>query len=814
MTSVSSTPATVLDIAAPPMGEDSDRLLLGKVQLLIRHSPVGIGAALLVALLEAAMLWGIADRDLLVLWISGIVVATVVRLALVTAYWYSPPAEDRARQWAWWICLGNLTSGLIWGCSILMFDPNWPLPQQLVLILALVGLTAGAISAYAVVYPAFLSIHLPALLPAVAWLLFQAGSAYQMLGVILLIYTAGLVVIGHTHYRAIQRSLQLALDKEQLARKLTATNSSLKSEVRQKQQAMDELSQEKERAQVTLHSIGDGVITTNQRDQVLYMNTVAEQLTGWTTDEAQGRPLALVFQLDQDGVDGDMPEERRSHSSGGLRNVLGSRILCRRDDVRFYVKISRSPIRGSDGNAYGSVIVFHDVTEQQEMAERLSYQASHDVLTGLINRREFENFVEYALHSARKNDIRHCVCYADLDQFKIVNDTCGHVAGDELLRRLASGLPSLLRETDVFARLGGDEFGVLLEDCSLEDATEFCERLRKYVKEHRFMWDGKVFEIGVSIGVIEITSGCESVASILSAADIACYAAKDMGRNQVHVYQRADSESGRRHSEIELVSEITRAIEEDRLTLFFQDIVAINDEEGFQLHGEVLVRMYDEHGELMQPGLFLPAAERYNLMQAIDLWVIRNTFSWWSKQCADCGREQPGLISINLSGSSIGSESFQDKVVALAEEYHVVAGTICFEITETAAISNFESATRFIKRLRATGVRFALDDFGSGLSSFAYLKNLPVDYLKIDGSFVRDIADDPVDREMVRAIHQLGRVMGIETIAEFVEDERILQHLVQIGVDYAQGYGVARPRPISEVRVPSGRQVVEEVADL
>lgn len=814
MASVGNNTSTVLDVVAPVENSDSGRLLLAKVQLLVWHSPVGIAAALLVALLEAGMLWGVADPDLLSLWIGGIVAATLLRLTVVVAYWYCRPTQDQARLWAWRICLGNFISGLLWGSSILMFDPSWPMPQQVVLVVALAGLTAGAISAYAVVYPAFLAVHLPAMLPAVAWFVTHPDPVYQSLGTILLIYTVGLVVIAHTHYRSIQRSLQLAMDNEQLVGQLTEINRSLESEVYQKQCAMEELGKEKECAQVTLHSIGDGVITTDQSDQVLYMNAVAEQLTGWTTDKAQGRPVAEVFQIAKCEADGHVPEERRTHGGSGLHNVLGSQILCRRDGVRFYVKISRSPIRGPDDRAYGSVIVFHDVTEQQEMAERLSYQASHDVLTGLVNRREFEHFVEFALQSAKKNGTTHCVCYADLDQFKIVNDTCGHVAGDELLRRLAAALPALLRETDIFARLGGDEFGILLEDCSLEDATELCERLRKYVKEHRFMWDGRVFEIGVSIGILEITDCSESVASILSAADIACYAAKDMGRNQVHVYQRADSESGRRHSEIELVSEITRAIEENRLALFFQDIVAVNDQGDSQLHGEVLVRMYDEQGQLVQPGLFLPAAERYNLMESIDLWVIRNTFAWWSQQLSGCSAERPGLVSINLSGSSLGSETFQDKVAALAEEYRIVAGTICFEITETAAISNFESATRFIKRLRATGVRFALDDFGSGLSSFAYLKHLPVDYLKIDGSFVRDIADDAVDREMVRAIHQLGRVMGIETIAEFVENERIMKHLVEIGVDYAQGYGVARPRPISEVSVSPACTVVKEVVDL
>ena len=797
-----SIPTALWVLINPTGGTDTDqRLLAGQTRLLFGHSPAGIGAALLVALLQTAVLWDIADRYRLLLWISSVVAATLLRLGLVVAYRYSQPDQSQVGVWVWRICLGNLLSGLIWGSSILLFEFSWPPQHQLFLLLALTSVTAGAISAYAVVYPAFLAIHLPALIPAIWWFMQQPDSVHSLLGVVMLIYMIGLTVIGHTHYRAARRSLELGLENQQLVGELTNTNRQLEREVEKNQYAMEALRDEKERAQVTLHSIGDGVITTDQNDGILYLNTVAEQLTGWSLREATGRKVGDVFRLAECKEREQPARDRRVHGGHGLHDVIGNEQLIRRDGMRFYISSCRSPIRSENGSALGSVIVFHDVTEQMKTAERLSYQACHDELTGLINRREFERFLELALNTAKKNHTRHCLCYIDLDQFKVVNDTCGHVAGDELLRRLAGSLPSLLREFDVFARLGGDEFGLLLEDCSAESAFELAERIRVYVKEHRFMWNGKVFEIGASIGLVEISETSDSVASLLSAADIACYAAKDMGRNQVHIYQGSDSESGRRHSEIQLVSEIAHAIQTEKLILYFQDIIPVCGNREYTPHGEVLVRMLDDQGELVSPALFLPAAERYDLMPSVDLWVIRNTFAWWAARSPDCDAQSSGLISINLSGKSLGSESFQEQVLSLISEFRIVPGTICFEITETAAISNFELATRFIDRLRSHRMKIALDDFGSGLSSFAYLKNLSVDYLKVDGSFVRDITDDPIDREMVKSIHQLARVMGIQTIAEFSENDRIFSHLQDIGIDYAQGYGLTKPRPLTEVGV-------------
>lgn len=434
-----------------------------------------------------------------------------------------------------------------------------------------------------------------------------------------------------------------------------------------------------------------------------------------------------------------------------------------------------------------------------EATAKLAYQASHDMLTGLANRREFEGRLERALQSAKQHDRVHALCYMDLDQFKVVNDTCGHGAGDELLRRLTVLLQHCVRDRDTLARLGGDEFGVLLENCPVSKAHEVAELMLQTVQDFRFVWKDKTFVIGVSIGLVSISQESESVASILSCADASCYAAKDKGRNRIHVYRMEDAELLRRHGEMEWVSRITKALEEDHLRLYFQRIVPLNARQDGGMHFEILVRMANGDNEPILPMAFIPAAERYMLMPAIDRWVVKNTF----QLCHDaCESHRPGGFStctINLSGASLCDEHFLKFVQEQFAAYNVPPDAICFEITETAVISNLSDAINFINQLKRMGCSFSLDDFGSGLSSFTYLKNLPVDYLKIDGAFVKDMAHDPIDFAMVEAINKIGQVMGLQTIAEFVESEAILQRLREIGVDYVQGYWIEPPRPITEI---------------
>jgi diguanylate cyclase (GGDEF)-like protein/PAS domain S-box-containing protein len=521
-------------------------------------------------------------------------------------------------------------------------------------------------------------------------------------------------------------------------------------------------------------------------------------LTGWRAEEAQGQPVHTVFRIireeDREPVPDLVARCIKENQPIGLGNHT---ILISRNGREYAIQDSAAPIRGPDGKLFGVVVVFSDVTEIRRLAEQMVYQANHDSLTGLVNRQEFERRLSRTLETARTDTVEHTLCYLDLDQFKVINDTCGHVAGDELLRQLASVLHDKVRKRDTLARLGGDEFGVLMEHCDLDEGRRAANALRDAVESFRFRWEDKNFRIGVSIGIASVTEATESVARVLSQADSACYAAKDRGRNRIQVYSVEDTEFVRRSGEMEWVRQINQALEENRFRLFCQPIAAIEpgrDEKG---HYEILLRMVNEEGTLVLPAEFFPAAERYHLASKIDQWVIATTFEWL--------RHHPNLLdhlllcSINQSGHSLGDAAFLEYVNREFEKNGIPGSKICFEITETAAIANFASASRLITDLKKRGCQFALDDFGSGLCSFAYLRALPVDFLKIDGAFVKNIVGDPLDFAMVKSINDMGHVLGKQTIAEFVENRAILDKLREIGVDYAQGYGISSPRPLDDL---------------
>jgi diguanylate cyclase (GGDEF)-like protein/PAS domain S-box-containing protein len=563
-------------------------------------------------------------------------------------------------------------------------------------------------------------------------------------------------------------------------------------DITDRKQAEAALLHEKALAEVTLGSIGDGIVRTDADGRVEYLNPVAERLTGWSAADAHGHALDEVCPIvAEDG--GARVDVLQAPARPGQRTD-SHHVLSRPDGGRFSVSWTVAPLHSADGAIRGTVLALHDVTEACSLARRLIHQASHDPLTGLMNRREFEHSLAKAIETARLEGLQHVCLYMDLDQFKVVNDTCGHAAGDELLRQLGTLLQSRLRGSDALARLGGDEFGVLLTGCPLTQGQRLAEELRSAIRAFRFVWADKTFEMGVSIGAVWVSGASGSVSAVLSAADVACYAAKDLGRNRIHVYQESDLDLARRRGEMQYVHRITKALAEDRLVLYSQDIVPVTPVPGAPQTMEMLVRMRDDDGKLVPPNTFLPAAERYNLMPSIDRWVARTSFAWLA------ARPDPGgfRLSINLSGTTLSDDAFLDFVGELFAAHPVPPAAICFEITETAAIANLAAASRFIRELRQLGCLFALDDFGSGLSSFGYLKNLPVDFLKIDGSFVRDLLTNPIDRAMVRAINEVGHAMGIRTIAEFVERHETLHVLAALGVDYAQGWAVGRPRPLAE----------------
>jgi diguanylate cyclase (GGDEF)-like protein/PAS domain S-box-containing protein len=554
------------------------------------------------------------------------------------------------------------------------------------------------------------------------------------------------------------------------------------------------LFREKESAQITLQSIGDGVITTDAKGVIDYLNPVAESLTGWRLEDSQGRAIEEIFRAFHEETCEPLENPlavaiRRTRSIKSVRPML----LIRRDGNEIYVESTASPIRDGSGAVSGGVLVFHDVSEARELNRRLSYHASHDVLTGLVNRREFENRMERALKSAKARETSYALCCLDLDQFKIVNDTCGHSAGDALLGQVGALLKSKVRWRDTLARLGGDEFGILLESCSLDEAMRTAEALREAVRNFKFTWEERTFRLGASIGVVPISADNADVASVLSAADSACQAAKEAGRNRVHSFEENDIDLMRRRREMQWAARINNALEEGRFEMFRQTILPLQTVET-GAHYELLLRMRDEAGKIVAPDQFMTAAERYGITPSIDRWVIENAFRWLVSEADE--REKLTMCSINLSGQSLGDDKFLPYVIDQFHRSGLDASKICFEITETAAIASFSQANRFIQALKELGCKFALDDFGTGLSSFGYLKHFPVDYLKIDGSFVKEILHDPIDREMVRSINEIGHLTGKQTIAEFAENQEIINMLQSLGVDYAQGYGVSQPQRV------------------
>jgi len=570
-------------------------------------------------------------------------------------------------------------------------------------------------------------------------------------------------------------------------------------DITERRQMEEQLFAEKMLAQVTLASIGDGVITTDRSGHVRYLNPSAERLTGWTQNAAQGLLLEEVYRLYDETTGAPLANAAgtgmRRRSDRQERTERAPALLQRPDGSQLAVQDAVAPIRDAEGQIIGTVLTFRDVSVTHQLARKLTFQANHDNLTGLVNRSAFERRLEGLLQANTRGE--HILCYMDLDQFKVVNDTCGHAAGDELLRQLGQLLRGRVRGSDLLARLGGDEFGMLFMNCPLQQAVVIAEGIRHSVDEFRFNWDGKAFAVGASIGLVAIDEHATSLGPLLSAADSACYAAKDGGRNRVHVYQADDQQLMARRGEMQWTQRLRQALDGDHLRLFVQPIVRAEGDDGLQRY-EVLVRMQGEDGSIIPPGAFMPAAERYDLAPAVDRWVVGNFLAW----VGDLSR-RPGITlghySINLSATSLGEESFLDFILTAIERHRIPPNCLCFEITETAAIANLSRAMTFMQRLKAAGCSFALDDFGSGLSSFGYLKTLPVDYLKIDGSFIREIDRDPIARAMVASINNIGHEMGLRTVAEFVESAAILECLQGIGVDYVQGYHLGRPGPLSEL---------------
>lgn len=555
--------------------------------------------------------------------------------------------------------------------------------------------------------------------------------------------------------------------------------------------AEEALFREIERAQVTLASIADGVIRTDARGAIDFLNPVAERLTGHGLAQAYGQPLAEVYRVVDEATRTPAfdPVEQCLREQRPIA-VPGNRILLHAEGEEFVITDSAVPIRDRDGETVGAVLVFKDLSQVREMEEEMHHLVRHDGLTGLINRRAFEEDVAVLLAQTYGTDRIHALCYMDLDEFTLINDSCGHAAGDEFIRQITSVLVGKVRPTDVVARMGGDEFAILLTDCDADKSKAIAEELGEAVRRVRFSWEERIYAVGVSIGLVPISNESETAEVVLKAADAACHVAKEAGRNRLHVYQEGDTAIAERSGEMQWISRIHKALAEERFCLYQQPVSPLSERASRAPLFEILVRMLDDQGELVPPNDFIPSAERYHLISSIDRWVIRNALSTLATV------DESIRFILNVSGQSVSEENFQSFVMDQFRMTSVAPERVLFEITETAAIGDLQRAMRFISIFKGLGCRFVLDDFGKGVSSYTYLKNLPVDLLKIEGEFVRRMLDDPIEAAIVDSINQVGQVVGLKTIAECVETEEIFEAVRNAGIDYAQGFWLARPAPL------------------
>ncbi|HYK99808.1 MAG TPA: EAL domain-containing protein [Steroidobacteraceae bacterium] len=547
--------------------------------------------------------------------------------------------------------------------------------------------------------------------------------------------------------------------------------------------------------QLALASLAEAIIATDERGRITFMNPAAERLTGCEAAAATGKLLEEIVSLVDESDRRLLADPVHQALSSGAPVSLGRRalLLSRGNGGERSIELSASPVHNEAKELVGAVLLLHDVTESRGLARQMSYQATHDALTGLVNRREFERRLEEAIESGQRGDGQHVLCYLDLDRFKLVNDTSGHLAGDSMLREVAKLLRDAVRDSDTVARLGGDEFGMLLIGCPLEKARQIADDVCRSVGDYRFVWKDRIFNIGVSIGLVEISRESGTLEELLAAADTACYVAKKQGSGRVAVYSARDEALARHSGEIQWLQRLQGALKENRFQLYHQIIVPTHGANGGPAL-EVLIRLRDENGQEQPPAEFMRAAERYRLMGLVDRWVVQNTLAALGRGALPVPPERS--VAINISGQTLGDLQFLEFVVECLDSTGVAPAQVCFEITESAVVDNLEHARRFVGVLHGLGCQFALDDFGSGVGSFSNLKNLPLDYLKIDGSFIRNLGRDTVNQAMVTAMIKLARTLNFKVIAEQVEDAAAMEAARRIGVDYLQGYAIGRPQPM------------------
>lgn len=774
-----------------------------QARLLYQQAPYSNGAIILVAIL---MFWLFSDHEhgaLLKIWSTVIFFLSIARLFLWFVFTYHSdhnPPKKWINRYLWM----TFTIGVTWGAASIFYFLIDDIQINTLFYVLVCGVITAGVPVLAAWFPAYLVYTIPQISMLAGVTLYQAHAvpdtqavSYFLLSALLFYY---LMMTSMT-----RRSNRNIVDGLKLQQKNQGLLDDLNWEVAQRESMIEARTTELREANLQLsenrahlmklssavEASPNGIMITNRDGIIEYVNPRSEQISGYSLRESVGKtPRLFKTAFTTKGACKSM---WRTIVEG--HEWVGELENKRKNGEAYWARVYVAPIKNQQQEITHFVAIQEDVTEARALASELSHRATHDELTGLINRSEFERRLSNLVTESRHSDAEHALCFLDLDQFKVINDTCGHIAGDELLRQLGRQLSKLTRKHDTLARLGGDEFGILMEHCDVQQAHRVADEIRKVVESFQFVWESQMFTIGVSIGMTRIDQQTINATEILKQADSACYAAKRSGRNCVYLYQDDDAQLVEQAGEFRWVNEIKEALNQSRMALFVQPIICLHSQR--KKRYEVLVRLRTRQGKLITPGAFLPTAERFNLSDRVDRWVIDEVVKWLNEHHQQLNSIEH--LAINLSGASLGNRHLLEHIVQSLGKARFDPSLLSFEITETAAIANLREATYFINSLTELGCQFALDDFGSGLSSFGYLKNLPVNAIKIDGMFVRDIIDDPFDAEMVKAINDIGHVMQLETIAEFVENAAILSKLQEIGVDFVQGFHLGKPEPIQTI---------------
>jgi len=781
-----------------------------QLRALFQQAPLGISTTVLLTIGLTAALWGSVPDYLLLPWLAFIALNSALHVVILREYSQQEKRLTAITSWTRYQTMLAGAGALAWGCGFILMAPHMNSEQQLFYLMLVALLTAIHLPVLAPVFHSYLAFVLLASAPVMGGLLFAVETIAidRVIGALLI--TAGLLFAARNYSAVLRHAFDMAGNAQQHAETLYEINEKnrlanlqLKKAMHDQEQQGRKLSAEKLSTELTLSSIREAVITTDLNGHIIFMNALAERYTGWSASAASGQPSDDVIRFidERNRIRLDDPVK---HCLNGRSTIAGDdhTMLVRRDGLEYGIEFDITPLRDAQGVMHGTVIVMRDVTQSRDQVRTLSWQATHDPLTGLINRREFELRLTNMLNNATSHDRQHALCYIDLDNFKLINDTCGHNAGDALLRMIADALRSKIRDTDTLARIGGDEFGLILYSCDLDRARLIGDTLRQSLADLDFQWESQEFGTSGSIGIVPVNSRISQIESALRNADLACYRAKEQGGDRVVIHDTDSSESMDGHSERRFIETVMASIQQRKFKLYAQKILPLDEFNPINM-SEILLRICDDDDRVIMPRRFLNIAQRYHLLPQIDLAVLEKLFESLANSQSSLFHD--ARVTMNISAQTANDPHSINRISNLLQKYQHVADRICFELGERALVNEPGQSKQLLELLRRYGCRIAIDDFSFSLGGFRYLNTLNLDYVKIDGRHMQNPEPRSLDFTLMESINLLSHSIGAQTIVKSISDQVVLDALYEIGVDYVQGYIIGRPGLVADATIEAGQ---------